>query len=101
MVMIVARQRLRWMRIAVTFCGQTEHGRRENEHAYSSFHRSEAESLPHFNEFETPVSFDHEGTEKLASIRGLAFGGLVRKWVISPALAGFAAVGSESTDNGP
>ena len=89
------------MSVAVTFCGQTEHERRENEHGYSSFHRSEAEFLPHFNEFETPVPFDHEGTENFASIRGLAFGDLVRNRVISPALAAFAAVGSESPDNGP
>ena len=89
------------MSLAVTFCGHTENERRENEHGYSSFHRSEPESLPHFNEFETPVLFDHEGTENFASIRGLALGGLVRKRVISPTLAGFAAVGSESTDNGP
>ena len=48
------------MSLAVTFCDQTEHERPKNEHGYSSFHRSEAESLPHFNEFETPVLFDHE-----------------------------------------
>jgi hypothetical protein len=89
------------MSVAVTFCCQTEHERRENEHGYSSFHRSEAESLPHFNEFKTPVPFNHEGTENFASIRGLALSGLVRKRVPSPALAAFAVVGSESTDNGP
>jgi hypothetical protein len=48
------------MSVAVTFCHQTEHERRENEHDYSFFHRSEAESLPHFFEFETPVLFNHE-----------------------------------------
>ena|SRR4030095_3207481 len=61
MVMIVARQRLRWMRIPVTFCGQTEHERRENEHAYSSFHRSEAESLPRLIEFHEETSREHQG----------------------------------------
>jgi hypothetical protein len=48
------------MSVAVTFCGQPEHERCENEHGYSFFRRSETESLPHFIEFETPVLFNHE-----------------------------------------
>jgi hypothetical protein len=48
------------MRVAVTFCDQTEHECRKNEHSYSFFHWSEAESLPHFNEFETRAFFKHE-----------------------------------------
>jgi len=45
------------MSLAVTFCDQTEHERPKNEHGYSSFHRSEAESLPHVIEFEIPLPF--------------------------------------------
>jgi hypothetical protein len=48
------------MSVAVTFCGQPEHERCENENGYSFFCRSETESLPHFIEFETPVLFNHE-----------------------------------------
>lgn len=48
------------MRVTVTFCDETEYKRRENEHGYSFFRWSEAESLPHFIEFETPVLFNHE-----------------------------------------
>jgi len=48
------------MRVAITFCGQPEHERRDNEYDYSSFSRREAKSLPHFIEFETSVFFNHE-----------------------------------------
>ncbi len=48
------------MRVAVTFCGQTKHEYRKNKDGYLFFHWGEAESLPHFNEFKTPVLFDHE-----------------------------------------
>ena len=58
------------MRVAVTFCGQTKHEYRKNKDGYLFFHWSEAESLPHFNELETPVLFDHECAENFASIRG-------------------------------
>jgi hypothetical protein len=42
------------VRIAITFGDQAEHERRDNEYGYSSFCRSEAKSLPHFVELETP-----------------------------------------------
>ena len=39
------------MRVAITFCGQPEHERRNHENGYSFFGWSEAESLPQFIEF--------------------------------------------------
>ena len=48
------------MSVAVIFCDQTKHERRENESGYSFFRGSEAESVPHFFESETPVLFRHE-----------------------------------------
>ncbi len=45
------------MRVAVAFCDQPEHKRRENEQDYSLFRRSETESLPHFIEPEVPDLF--------------------------------------------
>jgi hypothetical protein len=45
------------MRVAVAFRCQTEHECRENEHSYSLFRWSEAESVPHFIESETPDLF--------------------------------------------
>jgi len=48
------------MRVAITFRDQPEHERRGNEYDYSSFSWREAESLPHFIEFETPALFNHE-----------------------------------------
>ena len=50
------------MRVAITLRDQAEHERRGNEQGYSSFSRREAESLPHFIEFETPVLINHEVT---------------------------------------
>ena len=46
------------MRVAITFCDQSERERCSNEHCYSSFSRREAESLPHFIEFKTPAPFN-------------------------------------------
>jgi hypothetical protein len=46
------------MRIAVTFRDQAEHECSEYEYHYSSLSGSEAESLPRFIEFETPVLFN-------------------------------------------
>ena len=43
------------MGVAVTLCDETNHEHRENEHDYSFFGSSEAESLPCFIQFETPV----------------------------------------------
>src|SRR5215216_6292600 len=51
------------MRVAVTFCDQTERHRGGNEHDYSFFSRSETESVPDFAESETPVLFNHEHPE--------------------------------------
>jgi len=48
------------MSVAVTFCDQAEYERGDNEYGYSFFRWSEAESLPHFIEFETPVLLNHE-----------------------------------------
>jgi hypothetical protein len=48
------------MRIAMTFGDQTKHKRRSNERGYTSLSRGEAESLPHFIEFETPALANHE-----------------------------------------
>ena len=48
------------MRVAITFRDQPEHERRGHEYDYPSFSRREAESLPHFIEFETPALFNHE-----------------------------------------
>jgi len=46
------------MRLAVTFRDQAEHERRAYEQRYSSLSGSQAESLPHFIEFETPCLFN-------------------------------------------
>lgn len=48
------------MRIAITFCDQTEHKRHGNERGYTYLSRSEAESLPYFIEFEMPALANHE-----------------------------------------
>ena len=55
------------MRVAITFRDQPEHERRGNEYDYPSFSRREAESLPHFIEFETPAFFNHEVTSLAGS----------------------------------
>ena len=41
------------MRVAITFRDQPEQKRRDNEYDHPSLSRREAESLPHFIEFET------------------------------------------------
>jgi hypothetical protein len=46
--------------VAVTFCDYTKREHCDNEHGYSFFRGSEAEFVPHFIEFETPVLFNHE-----------------------------------------
>jgi hypothetical protein len=48
------------MRVPITFGDQPEHEDCENEQGYSLFGGSEAESLPHFIEFETAALFNHE-----------------------------------------
>jgi hypothetical protein len=45
------------MGITVTLCAQPQQKRRENKDGYSFFRWSEAESLPHLIEFETPTIF--------------------------------------------
>ena len=52
------------MRVAITFRDQPEHERRGNEYDYPSLSRREAESLPHFIEFEMPALFNHEDFAK-------------------------------------
>ena len=53
------------MRVAITFRDQPEPERRGNEYDYPSFSRREAESLPHFIEFETPALFNHEDFDEV------------------------------------
>jgi hypothetical protein len=48
------------MRITITFRDQPKQEGHGNEHRYSFFGGSEAESLPHFIEFETAALFNHE-----------------------------------------
>jgi hypothetical protein len=48
------------MSVAVTFCDQTKREGSDNEYGYSFFRWSEAESVPRFTEFGTPVLFNHE-----------------------------------------
>jgi hypothetical protein len=57
------------MRIAVTFCDESEHECRGNEHDNSCLSRGEAESLPQFIECEMPGVLNHEllGTSSLYS----------------------------------
>jgi len=48
------------MRVAITFRSQAEHECCSNEDRYASLSRREAESLPHFIEFETTAFVYHE-----------------------------------------
>jgi hypothetical protein len=48
------------MRVPITFRDQPEHEDCENEQGYTFFGGREAESLPHFIEFETAALFNHE-----------------------------------------
>jgi len=50
------------MGVAITFCDNTEHERRENKHDDLFFGRSEAESLPRLIQFEAPAFCNHERT---------------------------------------
>ena len=52
------------MCIAITFRDQPEHECRRNENGHSSLSRREAESLPHFSEFETTILLNHESNDK-------------------------------------
>jgi hypothetical protein len=48
------------MRIAITFRDQTEQKRHGNKRDYTHLSRREAESLPHFIEFETSALFHYK-----------------------------------------
>ncbi len=89
------------MRVAITFRDQPEHERRGNEYDYSPFSRGEAESLPHFIEFETPALFNHEDFCEVfsASNRALQRHSLARTRVIFLAVLAFAAAEPEPNDS--
>jgi hypothetical protein len=48
------------MRVAIAFREQSKHEGGCNERGYTYLSRGEAESLPHFIEFETPELASHE-----------------------------------------
>jgi hypothetical protein len=89
------------MRVTITFCDQPEHERRGNEYDYPSFSRREAESLPHFIEFETPALFNHEDFCEVfsASNRALPRRNLARRRVIFLTVLAFAAAEPEPNDS--
>jgi len=89
------------MRVAITFRDQPEHERRGNEYDYPSFSRREAESLPHFIQFETPALFNHEDFCGVfaASIRALLGRSLARRRVIFLTVLVFAAAEPEPNDS--
>ena len=89
------------MCVAITFRDQPKHEHRGNEHRYSFLSRREAESLPHFIEFETPALFNHEDFCEVfsASNRALPRRSLARRRVISLAVLVFAAAEPEPNDS--
>ncbi len=89
------------MRVAITFRDQPEHERRGNEYDYPTFSRREAESLPHFIEFETPALFNHEDFCGVfsASNRALPRRNLSRRRVIFLTVLAFAAAEPEPNDS--
>ena len=89
------------MPVAITFRDQPEHEHRGNEYDYSSFSRREAESLPHFIEFETPALFSHEDFCQVfsASNRALPLRNLAQKRVIFLTVLVFAAAEPEPNDS--
>ena len=90
-----------WMRVTITFRDQPEHERRGNEYDYSSFSRGEAESLPHFIQFEMPAFFSHEDFCEVfsASNRALPRRSLARRRVIFLTVLVFAAAEPEPNDS--
>ena len=87
------------MRVAITFCDQAEHERRDDEHRYSSLSRREAESLPHLIKFKTAALFTHEYLcGVFASNRALPRRSLARRRVISLVLS-FSAAEPEPNDS--
>ena len=89
------------MRVAITFCNQSQHERRRNEYNYPSFSRREAEFLPHFIEFETPALFNHEDFCEVfsASNRALLRRSLARRRVTFLTVLAFAAAEPEPNDS--
>ena len=89
------------MRVAITFRDQPEHERRGNEYDYPSFSRREAESLPHFIEFETPALLNHEDCCESfsASNRALPRHSLARRRMIFLTVLAFAAAEPEPSDS--
>ena len=89
------------MRVTITFRDQPEHERRGNEYDYPSFSRREAESLPHFIQFETPALFNHEDFCEVfsASNRALLRRSLARRRVIFLTVLAFAAAEPEPNDS--
>jgi hypothetical protein len=87
--------------VAITFRDQPEHERRDNEYDYPSLSRREAESLPHFIEFETLAFFNHEDFCEVfsASNRALQRRSLARRRVISLAVRAFAAAEPKPNDS--
>jgi hypothetical protein len=88
------------MGVAITFRDQPEHKRRGNEHCYSSLGKREAESLPHFIEFETLAFFNHECLcGVFASTRAVPRRSLARRRMISLAVLVFAAAEPKPNDS--
>src|SRR6476646_5584782 len=89
------------MRVTITFRDQPEHERRGNEYDYASFSRREAESLPHFIEFETPALLNHEDFCEVfsASNRALLHRSPARSWVIFLTVLALAAAEPEPSDS--
>jgi hypothetical protein len=89
------------MRVTITFRDQPEHERRGNEYDYPSFSRREAESLPHFIEFETPALFNHEDFCEVFSASNCALPrrNLARRRVTFLTVLAFAAAEPEPNDS--
>jgi hypothetical protein len=89
------------MRVAITFRDQPEHEHRGNEYGHPSLGRREAESLPHFIEFETPTLFNHEDSCEVfsASNRALLRRSPARRRVIFLTVLAFAAAEPEPNDS--
>jgi hypothetical protein len=88
------------MRVAITFRDQPEHERRGNDYDYPSFSRREAESLPHFIEFETPALFNHKYLRSFpAFTRALPRRSLPRRRVIFLAVLALAAAEPKPNDS--
>ena len=89
------------MRVTKTFRDRPEHERRRHEYDYPSFSRREAESLPHFIEFESPALLNHEDFCEVfsASNRALLRRSLARRRVTFLTVLAFAAAEPEPNDS--